>query len=104
MSILKWTLYHRWHIYFGEEVEEDIPEDEVEDTPATSKNAKPTQGKDHDWINWRTFQNNEDFSSLELIDEIKNNFSCRKKQYEYGDVHIYMCKMNRRKGFEKCSK
>ena len=91
--------------YFGEEVGEDIPEDEVEDTPATSKNAKPTRGKDHDWINWRTFQNNEDFSSSELIDEIKNNFSCRKKlEYDYGDVHIYMCKMNRRKGFEKCSK
>ena len=43
MSILKWIHgYHRWHIYFGEEVEEDIPKDEVEDTPATSKNAKPT--------------------------------------------------------------
>ena len=91
--------------YFGEEVDEDIAEVEVEDTPATTKNTKPTRGKDHDWINRKTFLNNEAFSSSELIDEIKNNFSCRKKvEYEYGDVHIYMCKINRRKGFEKCSK
>ena len=91
--------------YFGEEVDEDIAQVEVEDTPATTKNTKPTRGKDHDWINRKTFLNNEAFSSSELIDEIKNNFSCRKKvEYEYGDVHIYMCKINRRKGFEKCSK
>ena len=34
--------------YFGEEVDEDIAEVEVEDTPATTKNTKPTRGKDHD--------------------------------------------------------
>ena len=35
----------------------------------------------------------------------EENISCRKKiEYDYGDVHIYMCKINRRKGFEKCSK
>ena len=34
--------------YFGEEVDEDITEVEVEDTPATTKNTKPTRGKDHD--------------------------------------------------------
>ena len=89
--------------YFGEEIDEDIPE--VEDTPATSKNAKPTRGKDFDWLNRKTFLNNEAFSSSELIDEIKNDFSCRKRiEYEYGEVHVYMCKVNRRKGYEKCSK
>ena len=63
--------------YFGEEVDEDIAEVEVEDTPATTKNTKPTRGKDHDWINRKTFLNNEAFSSSEFIDEIKNNLEPR---------------------------
>ena len=29
--------------YFGEEVDEDIAEVEVEDTPATTKNTKPVR-------------------------------------------------------------
>ena len=55
--------------------------------------------------NSKTNQKIEDFNSSDLLTELKDNFSCRKNlEYDYGDVKIYMCKVNRGKGFEKCPK
>ena len=107
------VLAHNYNFsYFGdndnEEENTELNENEESESREirTNRNGFPVRGKDLDWKNRRTFQDTDSFNSAtDFQDELKEKFSCRKRmEYEYGDAHIYMCKVNRRKGYKKCPK
>ena len=97
--------------YFGDDnsdnpdEEIDVGEGDSERQESFNQNGKRVRGKDQEWVNHRKYVDPESFKSSDLLIELKENFSCKsKKEMEYGDVHLYVCKVSRRKNFEKCSK
>ena len=96
--------------YYGDDdVEDTLDNDEVETgdrrQESFNQNGKRIRGKDQEWMNKKKYLDPELFRSSDLLTEIKENFSCKsKKEMEYGDCHLYICKISRRKNFEKCPK
>ena len=96
--------------YFGDEADNNLEDNDSNgaDTGRQEKFDKSgnrVRGRDREWINKKKYLDPESFKSSEFLKDIKNNFSCKsKKEMEYGDVHLYVCKFSRRKNYEKCSR
>ena len=89
--------------YFGEESEENVEHNEEEDedlnedyerrTVRVNADGKRMRGKDLSWTKKFVFNNMRAFEQSNFLVELKETHtSKRKREYEYAEVHNYVCK------------
>ena len=99
--------------YFGEESEENVEHNEEEDedlnedyerrTVRVNADGKRMRGKDLSWTKKFVFNNMRAFEQSNFLVELKETHtSKRKREYEYAEVHNFVCKYFQKKGFISC--
>ena len=78
-------------------------DEETNETEVPSKKSGNVRGKDINWIEFKAFENNEEFNESELNRELKNDFTMKTaREVDYADTENFSCKYARRKGFLPC--
>ena len=91
--------------YIGEEnndIETEIESQQI-GGGRLNKDGKKVRGKDKVWIDLENFPNADLYKESELHSELAEDFTEKHiREREYGDVHNFICKFNRRAGFLPC--
>ena len=65
--------------------------------------GKKVRGKDFNWVPKINFSNPRQFKESNILEDLQTNYSLKKKdEFEYGDVHSYVCKYSRKKRYFPC--
>ena len=91
----------------GEENDDIETESESQQIPGgrIHKDGKKVRGKDKVWLDLENFPNAEVYRNSELHTELDEDFTEKDvRDREYGDVHNFICKFNRRSGFLPCQR
>ena len=93
---------------------EYISEDEVLEDSALNEDFEPRSvrvnrdgktvcGKDFNWAPKINFNNPRQYQESNILDELKTNYSLKRmEEFEYGTVHTYYCKFNKKKRYLPC--
>ena len=93
--------------YMGEENDDIETESESQQISSgrINKDGKKVRGKDKVWLDLENFPNADEYGNSELHKELVENFTEKHiREREYGDVHNFICKFNRRAGFLPCQR
>ena len=93
--------------YIGEDeaLEEtsDINEDFERRTVRVNCDGKKIRGKDFSWTPKINFNNPRQYQESNILEELQANYTLkRKEEFEYGTVHTYCFKFNKKKRYLPC--